>query len=351
MKISFILPLPNDKPVGGFRVVYEYAERLAGRGHAITIYYPIYVPILHYRHPYWLRYLKALIIGKRITRWFKFNNVVSFKIIPRISNKYINDSDIVIATAVPTAYEVDKLGSEKGNKYYLIQHYEIWDGIDIANNSYKLGLKNIVIAKWLEKKLFELGAKVEGYIPNSIDLTKFVLTHSIEDRNRFSIASIYHVDPYKGSKDAIMAFKLVKDKYPQLKALLFSVYRKPQGIPSWIEYVYNPSQTDIVKIYNKTAIFVSSSISEGFGLPGMEALACGCALASTDSLGVREYAIHNHTALLSEPEDPEKLAENIIQLIENDSKRRELANNGYDYVKIFSWDRGVNEFEKVLVQK
>lgn len=351
MKISFVMPLPMSKPVGGFRIVYEYAERLSLRGHRTTIYYPIAVPILKYRRPFIMRCLKALICRKRIANWFEFKGKVEFKVIPRIDDGHIENGDVVVATAVPTAYEVAKLDASKGDKIYLIQHYEIWDGVELADNSYKLKLRNIVVAKWLGDKLKEVGAPVEAYIPNAIDLGKYRILNGIDDRDRLHIATIFHKDPSKGSCDALKALEMVTKRHPGIKATIFSVFKKPATMPRWVEYIRDPGQSEIIDIYNKTAIFVSSSITEGFGLPGMEALACGCALTTTDSLGVREYAIHEETALLSPPADPESLATNIIRLIEDDRLRKNLALNGNRAVQRFAWDGNVDRMEAIIMKR
>lgn len=343
--------MPTFVPVGGFRIVYEYADRLSKRGHVVTIYYPLLVPMLTYRRPYYLRYIKNMLISKSMGNWFKFENKVYHKIIPAINNKYIDDADVVIATAVPTAYEVNILEQTKGNKYYLIQHYEIWDGIGVeaANNSYKLGLNNIVIAEWLINKLKEIGADVHGCVPNAIDISKYYILNAIAKRNKYELLSIYHEAQFKGAEDMLEAFNIVKKQCPQIKVTLFSVYRKPKWLPNWINYIVNPTQEDIVKIYNRASIFISTSILEGFGLPGLEALACGCALVTTDSLGVREYAKEGITALMSEPQKPKKIADNILYLINNQDKRHELALNGHNYVlDKFTWEVSFNKFIRLL---
>lgn len=342
------MPLPNLKPVGGFRIVYEYADRLSGRGHKVKVYFPVFVPKIKYRRPFIVRYIKAKLHEKKIADWFHFKNHVEFKVIPQIDDSFLDESDVVVATAVPTAYEVKKLNDRKGNKHYLIQHYEIWDGVEYANNSYRLKLTNIVIAKWLESKLHEIGATVEACIPNAIDSEKFFIKVIPEMRNKYRIASIYHEDPSKGFKDALSAILEVKKINPRTEAILFGVFKRPKTLPEWIEYYYNPDQDKMVDIYNQASIFISSSITEGFGLPGMEALACGCALVSTDSFGIREYAVHEKTALLSAPEDPISLAKNIVTLIDDNILRVELAQRGNKAVERFNWEKNIDKIEAIF---
>ena len=67
-------------------------------------------------------------------------------------------------------------------------------------------------------------------------------------------------------------------------------------------------------------------------MPGMEALACGAALATTDTRGSRDYALDGDTALVSPPRATEQLAENILRLLEDPDLRGRLARSGRQLV-------------------
>lgn len=71
----------------------------------------------------------------------------------KISNNSIRDADVTIATAWPTAFEVNKLAEPKGKKFYFIQDYEIWDNAEIGKKSYQLPLNKIVISTWINNCL------------------------------------------------------------------------------------------------------------------------------------------------------------------------------------------------------
>lgn len=73
--------------------------------------------------------------------------------------------------------------------------------------------------------------------------------------------------------------------------------------------------------YNEAAVFVGPSHSEGFCLTPPEAMMCGCAVACTDIGGYTVCCKHDRTALVSPVRNPERLAENIIRLIEDDDLR------------------------------
>lgn len=351
MRITFILISPKREPVGGYRVIYEYADRLAAKGHKVTVLHSLVVPFARYKRPFWLRYIAHYLLKTYIPRWFNFKNQVNLAMIPEITDKYIPDGDAVIATWWATAYPVSELNAAKGRKFYLIQHYEVWGGVkDLVEKSYSLGLNNIVIAGWLKEILEKLGARVASHIPNGMNFDLFKLKRPIEDREHLSIAMMYHEADWKGSRDGIKAIEIVKDQFPDLTVTVFSVYPKPSWLPGWIHFVQNPAQSALVDLYNSHAIFISPSWTEGWPLPPAEALACGCALVSTDIGGVHDYAVNEKTALLSPPKDPEAMAKNLVRLLNDKDLRIRLAKDGHELVQNFTWENAVTRLEKVLFE-
>jgi hypothetical protein len=73
-------------------------------------------------------------------------------------------------------------------------------------------------------------------------------------------------------------------------------------------------QERMAEEYCRARVFVHGSWYEGFGLPGLEALACGVPLVTTDSGGPRDYAFHEETALVVPPRDPRAMADAIKRL-------------------------------------
>ena len=63
------------------------------------------------------------------------------------------------------------------------------------------------------------------------------------------------------------------------------------------------------ELYNQSRVFVQPSFHEGFGYTAVEAMACGCALVTTDNGGSRDYAVADETALVVPPGDPAGLAD------------------------------------------
>ena len=354
MVITFILPgISPWKPVGGFKVVYEYANHLSKRGHRINVVHPLI--LLRGKISIKKRVGIPLILGLNYlfglpkVSWFNISPKVNMLVVPSLEERFIPNGDVIFATAWQTAEWVSKYNQNKGKKYYLIQHYEIWSGDEEkVRSTWKLPLKKIVISKWLKDIAEEMGEKIAGYVPNGLDFNHFWIKNPIENRNPKRVGMLYSKTVWKGSEDGIKALCLVRKQIPDLQGVFFGVSSRGKNVPRWVEYYQNPRPDKLLNIYNSCSIFVGSSWYEGWFLPGSEAMACGCAVVSTDCGGIREYAEHGVNALLSPPKDPQALAQNILRLLEDDDLRVRLAKAGYERIQKFTWGKAVDEFEKVI---
>lgn len=352
MKITFIIPALGLG--GGTKIVFEYANHLVDKGHDVSIIYPLLGKDYGFKF-YNIKKIIHYVIGILIklkqgnsVDWFNLKaNLIR---VLTLKEKYIPNADIIVATWWETAYLINKYNKNKGSKFYLIQGYEIFGGPpEKVHQSYELNLHKIVIAKWLYEKLTELGvSKNLEYIPNGIDFSKYKLINDIKNRPK-RVAMLYHEASHKGSLDGIKSLIIAKKEYPDLQAVLFGVFPRPDKLPKWIEYVQNPMQDKLIEeIYNGSSTYLCPSLTEGWHLPPAEAMACGCSLISTNIGGVKDYAINKKTALLSPPGKPLLLAKNLIMLLKDDTIRLKLAYAGNDYIQNFKWDKSVNKLEKLF---
>lgn len=348
IKINFILPFKPRRPAGGFRVMYEYANRLANKGYDVHLTFPIKTPYMKYRLPYAMRYILSKLEGFGTNKWFSFHPSITMSYVPQVKDKYIHDADIVIATWWATVLEMGKLSTAKGEKINLIQGFENWEGHEkLLYESYNIkDTIDIVVAAYLKPIVARHTKNRIELIENGIDNTVYSIKNEIETRNPFTVAMHFSEQEIKGSRYGMDALKLAKEKIPELKVELFGVSPSPADLPDWITYYRNPA--DLCGLYNRNAIFISNSFTEGFGLVSVESMFCGCALICTDIEGHQEYAFDGKTALLVEIKDSLRMAEKIVYLMNNNEYRIQLARSGHEYVQRFRWENAIEKMEEII---
>lgn len=96
------------------------------------------------------------------------------------------------------------------------------------------------------------------------------------------------------------------------------------------------SDETLLQAYNQAELFVYPSKYEGFGLPLVEAMACGTPIVTSDSSSMREVA--GPAAVLIDPHSDESLATGIARVLDDADLRAELARAGRSRVSRYSWD-------------
>lgn len=97
------------------------------------------------------------------------------------------------------------------------------------------------------------------------------------------------------------------------------------------------SDSDLVALYGQCAVFVFPSWSEGFGLPIIEAMACGAPTLAVDTTSLPE--VIGRQDLLMDPKSTSSMAAAIEKVLETPDLQRELKNYGIDRAKQFTWSR------------
>ncbi len=97
------------------------------------------------------------------------------------------------------------------------------------------------------------------------------------------------------------------------------------------------SMPDIRLLYSHADLFVFPSLYEGFGMPVLEAMACGAPTITSNSTALPE--VGGDAAILVDPENAEKLGEAMVRVLEDEELRHTLKAKGLTRVKDFSWDR------------
>ena len=97
----------------------------------------------------------------------------------------------------------------------------------------------------------------------------------------------------------------------------------------------------LISLYQGAEVFVYPSLYEGFGIPILEAFACGCPVIASDSSSFPE--VMGKAGLLFEPTNALSLEEAITSILSDANLRSRLVDKGFEREKLFSWDRMTDE--------
>jgi FkbM family methyltransferase len=353
LRITFVLPGYQSRPNGGYRVVYEYANRLADLGHNITVLLPARIT------PWWAPdvWANRLALRDRLDRlrnrgrvpWFDFDPVVRVRSPGSLAERHLPEADVLVATDHRTAFRAAAAPPNKGACLHLIQHDErdLFAPRETVEPMWDLPLRKVVVASWLLDVAAEVGqADTTVVIPNGVNHEQFRLTRPIADRAGTSVVMLSHRAPWKGEEDGLEALEIARAELPELSAVLFGTEPRPARIPEWIDYEQNPSPERLVELYNAAGVFLHTSWSEGFGLPPAEAMACGCAVVAASNGGVQEFALHDETALLAAVHAPGELARHLVSLARDQPLRERLAEAGLEKIRReFTWERATESLQ------
>lgn len=158
--------------------------------------------------------------------------------------------------------------------------------------------------------------------------------------------------PHKNLPRMVEAFELLHTKRPGLQ-LVITGNRNEKHLVELMAWAKNKacfpsivfpgfvSDAELRWLYEHCAAYVFTSLSEGFGLPPLEAMAHGAPVVSSDASCMPEvYGDAAHYCNATEPHD---IAAKIAEVLDDKSLRATLVKNGYARLKLFSWEKMAKE--------
>lgn len=352
-KINFVLSSNYDRAVGGFKIVYQYANELVKRGYEVKITYLFNAKgksvVLAKTARFINNHVYQKVPHKSEVTWFDLEDKIElFFDVTSVSE--FPDADIVIATAALTTQIVSKLPQSKGEKLYFIQDYEterFGNTVEEVEHSYRLGFQNVVISHELSDIVEKATGIKPKYLPNFYDHSEFYLEHLIEERTN-TVCLINHIHETKRTKFGLEILEEVKKQIPDLKIELFGAYDPVCQISNNVHFTLNATPEQLRKnIYGQSKIYLLPSVREGWVLTGMEAMASGAVVVASEIGGIVDYANSGNSVLIT-PDDKEAFVLSLLDLLANDEKRIQLAKKAQEEVQQYEISHSGNLLVEIL---
>jgi len=339
VKVTFLCP--HLRIAGGVRAILTHANRLAQRGHDVSLVVPARRALSAWwrnrraQPPDWMPGLRARV-------WW----------VPEWSPGRLPDGDAVIATSWQSVEAVAGAPATAGRKFYFIQHFESLYHGEAArvDATYRTPLRKIVISTWLADLMAERFDSPAAVIVTPVDPALFRPVPAEHD-GRLRVLMLFHEYPWKGVADGLEAFDRLRARHPNAILVGFGVKSPPRRLP-FAEFHENLPQDRLAWLYSRCAIYLCPSWDEGLGMPSMEAMACGAALCTYDNGGCRDYAIDGRTAVVAPRRDLDALAWGLARLVEDPELRGRVARQGQEFVRTqFDWERATARLESILAAR
>lgn len=355
--VRVAIPLAGFNLSGGVKSLVAVATALAERGHAVRILVPDYAATpptpLHPR----VR-LSVLCSGPS---WLPSPARKLIHLI-RLAIEATAGADVCLANYFTTAYVAvlsKWLRGDRARLAYNVRGYEPMSHGLLADASlpsrlvraalawlsYRLPLCKIVTTEWLREQTGDPSAYVVGH---GIELAVFRSPPSRPERDRLVVGTIGRLGEAKGYPDFLRAVDLLPADLPiEILIAAPDAVSPPDRFPSTVEHP-RPEQ-EMADFYGRCDLFVFSSRGEGFGLPALEAMARGCAVVTTDSGGVRQFARDGENCLMTPVNDAPALATAIEALVQDAEKRQTLAAAGIRTARDYDQAAVLERFCRFLI--
>jgi len=203
----------------------------------------------------------------------------------------------------------------------------------------------------------------EGYDQNKYkDIGDQEEIRKIKEKYNINYPFILFVGRLEKKKNilgVIKSFKLLKDNYKKpLKLML--VGREGWGWAEAAAYIKENSLTDeILRLgwvegddlpyfYNLAQVLIFISYYEGFGLPPLEAMACGCPVVASKRASIPE--IVGEAAICVDPDNHQKISQELLRILNDENFRKILIEKGKKRARQFSWQKCAAETLKIILE-
>lgn len=169
-------------------------------------------------------------------------------------------------------------------------------------------------------------------------------------KNTPFIMYLGRAEPYKNNRNLIKAHQELLSRYPDLRLVIVGkIDSFRQEDMAWVrdngfkqvDFVGFMSNEEAAWLYKHSRAYVAPATMEGFGLPGLEAMAYGAPVASSNTTCLPE--VYGEAAVYFNPNDPSDMAKAIEKILSNPDLSKRLVKLGKEQNKKYSWRKMAKE--------
>ena len=151
--------------------------------------------------------------------------------------------------------------------------------------------------------------------------------------------------PHKNHGRLLEAFALLRRERPELQLVLTGSGLQQLPPADGVEVRGHVPRDELVQLYRTASTLVFPSLYEGFGLPPLEAMACGCPVAASNAGALPE--VLGDAARTFDPADPAAIAEAVVAVLDNPAP---LVERGLERARSFTWDECAGRHDEVYAE-
>ncbi|HYC55610.1 MAG TPA: glycosyltransferase family 4 protein [Candidatus Binatia bacterium] len=332
--------------------VVGFAARLAARGHDVSIVFPRGAT-----DPGLLERLGPAV--KTVEAGTGLGPRMTYSAMARLAAalaRAVPDCDVIVATHAPTAVPA-LLASRRKQRPRAVWFYQDYMEMFVGRPIERAVLQ--FLPPRFEQLLTVSDAAADDarrrgarHVTNvRMGISEPELFHPPDDvalRVPGLIACVTDMRPRKGLADLLAAAELVFERTPALRLAIISKEECTIRTRVPFEFHLRPPRSQIADLFRRCSAYVSPTWSESFGLPPLEAMACGAPVITTQTLGAAEYASAGNNCLVVPPRQPPALAQAIECVLSDAQLARRLSQTGAATAQTFRWDECVSRFEEAL---
>lgn len=324
LNVAFLVPKPIEGG-GGHRNIYRAVKFMAEYGHNVTVYHSDCCD-----EP-------ASVTKTKVSKWFypMQENIRFVSYDGRIDNH-----DVCIACWWELAYELKKNLDRVRFPFYMVQDYEaafypMSSSYLMAENTYKMGFSHICSGRWCKEFLQTKYHAEAEYFTFPVDHKVYNMDAKRTKQNKNIVFFAKPEMPRRCYELGIRALAMVKEKRPDIEIILFGS-NKVSWIPCEVTMKgILPTISDLAELYRNADLGVVFSTTNPSLVP-YEMMLCGCPVVDVDmEQAIMKYGNDEENVFLFDTV-PEKMAEQIIGIIDDEELLHRKAMHAREWVKSIS---------------